>query len=159
MALYGWFWKYNYELKAFLMKKYTKLIISGGLLIALAYLSYSEWLIKHSFQLDEWVSPTVKNIAVIGMSTWVAVELMRIMTRQLLKRYNMDTEDNLKSRKAYTQIRLLEKVAVFVIILVGVGLMALNIDSIKKVGVGIFTSVGVAGIIIGLSAQKIVGAS
>ena len=140
------------------MKKYTKLIISGGLLIALAYLSYSEWLIKHGFQLDEWVSPTVKNIAVIGMSTWVAVELMRIMTRQLLKRYNMDTEDNLKSRKAYTQIRLLEKVAVFVIILVGVGLMALNIDSIKKVGVGIFTSVGVAGIIIGLSAQKIVGA-
>ena len=140
------------------MKKYTKLIISGGLLIALAYLSYSKWLIKHGFQLDEWVSPTVKNIAVIGMSTWVAVELMRIMTRQLLKRYNMDTEDNLKSRKAYTQIRLLEKVAVFVIILVGVGLMALNIDSIKKVGVGIFTSVGVAGIIIGLSAQKIVGA-
>lgn len=140
------------------MKKYTKLILSAGLLLALIYFSYSQWFNNHGVDLDEWVSPTVKNILVIALGTWVAVEMMRILTRQLLKQYDISTEDNLKSRKAYTQIRLLEKVAVFVIILVGVGLMALNIESIKKVGVGIFTSVGVAGIIIGLSAQKIVGA-
>ncbi len=140
------------------MKKYIKLILSGGLLIILLFLGYSQWLSKHGVTLNEWVNPTLKNILVIGLGTWVAVELMRLFTKQLLKQYDMSTADNLNSRKAYTQIRLLEKVALFIIILVGVGMMALNIESIRKVGVGIFTSVGVVGIIIGLSAQKIVGA-
>jgi len=37
-------------------------------------------------------------------------------------------------------------------------LMMLSIDSIKEIGIGIFASAGVVGIIVGLSAQKIFGA-
>lgn len=47
---------------------------------------------------------------------------------------------------------------VFIIIITAIGLILLSIESIKKIGIGIFASAGVVGIIIGLSAQKIVGA-
>jgi small-conductance mechanosensitive channel len=43
-------------------------------------------------------------------------------------------------------------------VLTAVGLVLLSIDSIKEIGVGLFASAGVVGIIVGLSAQKIVGA-
>jgi small-conductance mechanosensitive channel len=76
----------------------------------------------------------------------------------LLKRYDISNEDNLKSRKHHTQINLLEKVIIFLIILFSLGSILISIESIKEIGIGIFASAGVIGIIIGLSAQKVVGA-
>ncbi|WP_462280696.1 mechanosensitive ion channel family protein [Salinivirga cyanobacteriivorans] len=83
---------------------------------------------------------------------------MHILKNRLLKRFDISEEDNLKSRKLHTQINLIEKVIVFLIIITGIGLILLSIESIRQIGVGIFASAGVVGIIIGLSAQKIVRA-
>ena len=46
----------------------------------------------------------------------------------------------------------------FLTFLVVVGLILLSFESIRDIGVGLFASAGVAGIMIGLSAQKMVGA-
>jgi small-conductance mechanosensitive channel len=58
----------------------------------------------------------------------------------------------------YTQINLLEKIIIFVIALLAIGFTLISFESIKKIGYGIFASAGLAGIFIGLSAQKVVGA-
>lgn len=114
--------------------------------------------------LDEsnfWVSAIVialKYILILACSSWILIEIVRILKNRLLKKFDITYEDNLKSRKLNTQINLLEKVIVFVIILITIGLMLISIDSIKEIGIGIFASAGVVGIILGLSAQKIVGA-
>jgi len=76
----------------------------------------------------------------------------------MLSRYNLDEEDNLKSRKIHTQLGILEKVMNFLILLLAAGAVLLSFESVRKVGVGLFASAGLAGIIIGLSAQKVVGA-
>lgn len=139
------------------MKKYKRLIISSVFLAIVLGLSFIPNPL--TVLLPEGIfTPTLKKILVITFSAWVAIEIIKVLKKNLLARYDLNDEDNLKSRKVHTQIKLLEKVVVFVIILAATGLVALNIPSIRKVGVGIFTSVGVAGIIIGLSAQKIVGA-
>ena len=132
------------------MKKHIRLIIS--LLIFLSLLFWGNQTVI------PFITPVVKKITLIALGTWMAIEIIKILKRRLLRRYDISSEDNLESRKRYTQINLLEKVVVFVLIITGVGLIFLSIDSIRKVGVGIFTSVGVVGIIVGLSAQKIVGA-
>ena len=74
-----------------------------------------------------------------------------------MKNYDISQEDNLKARKIYTQINILHKVANFVILLFGVGLILISFESIRQIGVGLFASAGVAGIIIGFSAQKAIG--
>jgi len=89
---------------------------------------------------------------------WALIEVIKLVKRLFLKRYDLSKEDNLSSRKIHTQVNLLQKVLIFIIILVALGLVLLSFESIRKIGIGLFASAGVAGLIIGLSAQKVVGA-
>ena len=98
-----------------------------------------------------------RNFIIVAIA-WFLIILLRRIKRQVLKQYDINKEDNLKSRKVYTQFNILEKVIVFIIILTAIGLILLSFESIREVGVGIFASAGVAGIILGLSAQKVFGA-
>jgi len=95
-------------------------------------------------------------LVTLGIS-WFLMVLIRTLKTAFLKRYDLSEEDNLDSRKVYTQINILEKVLISIIILFAIGIVLLSFDSIRKIGIGLFASAGVAGIIIGLSAQKIVG--
>ena len=95
-------------------------------------------------------------LVIIGIS-WVLIVLIRTLKTAFLKRFDISIEDNLASRKVYTQINILEKVLIFIIILFALGMVLLSFESIKKIGIGLFASAGLAGIIIGLSAQKVVG--
>jgi small-conductance mechanosensitive channel len=98
------------------------------------------------------------SILVTIAFSWVLIELIRTAKIRYLRRFDISQEDNLASRKVYTQINLLEKVLIFVIAVFALGVVLLSFEGIRQIGVGLFASAGVAGIIIGLSAQKIVGA-
>ncbi len=138
--------------------KRTRLAIS---LILLILLIASKNMLALLNQPEIWDSNffiTLKNALIIASFSWASIEVVGILKSRLLKRFDINSEDNLRSRKLYTQINLLEKVVVFIIIITAVGLILFSIDSIKEIGIGIFASAGVVGIIIGLSAQKIMGA-
>lgn len=95
-------------------------------------------------------------LVTIGIS-WFLIVLIRTLKTAFLKRLDISKTDNLESRKVYTQIDILEKVVIAIIIIFAVGIVLLSFESIRKIGIGLFASAGVAGIIIGLSAQKVVG--
>ena len=95
-------------------------------------------------------------IVSIGVA-WLLIAFIQSVKLSFLKRFDITKADNLKSRKVYTQVNLLEKVLIFLIILITVGIVLLSFESIRNVGIGMLASAGVAGIIIGLSAQKVVG--
>jgi small-conductance mechanosensitive channel len=101
--------------------------------------------------------PHVNTVLIICGFTWCLLVLTKFGKKTLLKQYDISKEDNLKARKVYTQINVLEKVANFIIILLGIGLILISFESIRQIGVGLFASAGVAGIIIGFSAQKAIG--
>jgi small-conductance mechanosensitive channel len=101
--------------------------------------------------------PQKQNFLIICFA-WLLIIFLRKSKRMFLKGFDISAEDNLKARKIYTQINLLEKIIIFVIALLAIGFILISFDSIKKIGYGIFASAGLAGIFIGLSAQKVVGA-
>jgi len=140
------------------MSKYLRIGLSIALLIFLA--TYERVFISFDEE-DFWLSSfalTLRHILLLASTSWILIEMVSLLKSRLLKKYDISSEDNLKSRKLHTQINLLEKVIVFIILLTTVGLMMLSIESIKEIGIGIFASAGVVGIIVGLSAQKIFGA-
>ncbi|MDA3892432.1 MAG: mechanosensitive ion channel [Salinivirgaceae bacterium] len=140
------------------MRKFTRLILGTILLIFLAFYGHIFSFLEES---NFWVGSFViklKYILMLVCSSWILIEIVRILKNRLLKKFDISNEDNLKSRKLHTQINLMEKVIIFVIFLITIGLILISIDSIKQIGIGIFASAGVVGIIVGLSAQKIVGA-
>ncbi|MHA7941906.1 mechanosensitive ion channel family protein [Formosa sp. 3Alg 14/1] len=140
------------------MKKHTNLIISGLLLILILSLELITDFITKLTGLDFSTLANQQQNLFIAVSAWIAIIVLRILKTRFLKRYDISEEDNLHSRKVYTQFNILEKVIIFIIIIVAIGLILLSFEGIRKIGVGLFASAGVAGIILGLSAQKVVGA-
>src|SRR5690606_41538169 len=55
------------------------------------------------------------------------------------------------------QINILVKISNFLIILIGLSVILVSFEAVRQIGVGLFASAGVAGIIIGFSAQKAIG--
>ena len=140
------------------MKKITRVSL-GILIFTFLMLDKYIWGFINSVDfLEKSHASTISHMLSIATLSWISIEVVSILKNRLLKRFDINSEDNLRSRKLHTQINLLEKVVVFIIILSAIGLIMLSIDSIKEIGIGIFASAGVAGIVLGLSAQKIVGA-
>lgn len=106
----------------------------------------------------EFVLFKISKIALIGCIAWFLIIFIRITKQAYFKKLNIDTTDNLARRKIYTQFELLEKIAVFVIIIVAVASALLLFDSVKKIGLSIFASAGIAGLVLGFAAQKVIGA-
>jgi small-conductance mechanosensitive channel len=140
------------------MNKYYKLFISLFIiLIIIAIGPFLNW-ISDLTGIDFTAVIVQKRNMLIASFSWLIIIVIRLIKHNILKRYDISLEDNLLSRKRHTRVNILEKVIVFVIVLTALGLILLSFDSIREVGIGIFASAGVAGIIIGLSAQKVVGA-
>ncbi len=87
----------------------------------------------------------------------LAIAFLRMAKRQLLKQYDMQQEDNLRSRIVYTQYNILEKIIVFIIIVVATAITLMQFEGVRNIGISLFASAGIAGLIIGLSAQKALG--
>ncbi|MFW5663018.1 MAG: mechanosensitive ion channel family protein [Bacteroidota bacterium] len=72
--------------------------------------------------------------------------------------HKIDARNNLRARKIHTQYRILERVIKVLIIFIAVAAALMTFDSIKQIGVSLFASAGIAGVIIGLAAQRVIGA-
>ncbi|MCF8379316.1 MAG: mechanosensitive ion channel family protein [Bacteroidales bacterium] len=140
------------------MKKYYRLIFSIFFVIIFLLIKPTlDQFTDHSKGLLSLLYNYSHILVTLGFS-WFLIVVIGVIKKTFLKRFDLSEEDNLNSRKVYTQVNILEKVIIFIIILFAVGIILLSFESIRKIGVGLFASAGVAGIIIGLSAQKVVGA-
>jgi small-conductance mechanosensitive channel len=75
----------------------------------------------------------------------------------LLRRHDLASQDNLKARKMYTQMMVFGRLTSIAIGILAFSLILMNFEEFRRIGTGLLASVGVAGIIIGLAAQRTVG--
>ena len=94
------------------------------------------------------------NILLIFTGAWIAVNAVRISRFFILRNYDLEEKDNLLARKLYTQFRMLERIVIFLIIFLAIAMALMTFESIKRVGISLVASAGIAGIILGLAAQK-----
>jgi small-conductance mechanosensitive channel len=98
---------------------------------------------------------TISEPLVIIFVTWLIINLVSYSKYILLKKQNLQAGDNLKARKVLTQLTLLQKVINFIVILIGLSLILISFDGIRRLGVSLLASAGIAGIIIGFAAQRL----
>ncbi|MGM0499491.1 MAG: mechanosensitive ion channel family protein [Bacillota bacterium] len=96
------------------------------------------------------------KITLIFLISWFVIKLMRLIRLYLDDTHKIDSSNNLRARKIHTQYRILERVFKVLIIFIAVAAALMTFDSIKRIGISLFASAGVASIIIGFSAQKII---
>jgi len=90
--------------------------------------------------------------------TWLLIRIIKLIKRLVINNYDVHSADNLKARKVYTQFTILERIFIFIITIMALGIALMSFEEIREIGISIFASAGVAGIIIGFSAQKMIGA-
>ncbi len=96
------------------------------------------------------------TILIIVSVAWISINFIQIMRILLLHRYDLSIKDNLHARKVYTQFRILERIMIFMIIFLAIAFSLMTFEPIRKIGVSLFASAGVAGIILGFAAQSMI---
>lgn len=103
---------------------------------------------------DIHVARHVLLILIIINISWVIAALVSFGLGVLQEHYNVKTQDNLEARKKLTQLRIIERIIVTLVFVVGIASALLTIDKIKFIGINLLTTAGIAGIIVGFAAQK-----
>ncbi|SDH88794.1 Small-conductance mechanosensitive channel [Vibrio xiamenensis] len=96
----------------------------------------------------------ILQILIVVSISLIVIRLTHVVEDVLFKRYDISMADNLKARKARTQIMYVKKIAIVVIVVIASAMILLSFDSVRQYGTTILTGAGVAGIIIGFALQK-----
>lgn len=94
------------------------------------------------------------SLLLIGVVAFVLLQLVDAAAGIVLQQYRIDVRDNLRARSVRTQVVVLKKVAVSIIGIFTLASMLMVFDSVRQFGASILASAGIAGIIVGLAAQR-----
>jgi small-conductance mechanosensitive channel len=94
-------------------------------------------------------------MGIIGLIGWTAIVILNIAADIYLRRYRLDVDDNLLARKHNTQVRVLLRTVVGLLVLITIGAALMTVPSVRQYGISLFASAGVAGIVAGLAARPV----
>ncbi|MEM9847340.1 MAG: mechanosensitive ion channel domain-containing protein [Bacteroidota bacterium] len=90
------------------------------------------------------------------VSAWTLMRIVDVFIELIKDRNHVNVEmvNNLQQRKIATQLQFIKKISSVIIVVLATSLILLEFEEVRKIGTGLLTSAGVAGIIIGFAAQK-----
>lgn len=95
----------------------------------------------------------MKTIIILAIS-WFLGNLTFMLESAVLAMYKMDDQDNLKARRIYTQVNMFTKILLMIIATLTLVFLLMTFETFRKIGLALMTSAGIAGLIVGLAAQK-----
>ncbi|WP_158858587.1 mechanosensitive ion channel family protein [Lunatibacter salilacus] len=97
--------------------------------------------------------PWFAVLFIINLS-WIVIEGFNVFRYYTLDTFAYDKSDNLRERRIITQLAFIRKIFIIVVVVIATASILMNFEAARKIGAGLLTSAGIAGIIIGLAAQK-----
>ena len=105
---------------------------------------------------NHYLDKTIQLLLIMSFG-FILIRVVKLFEDYITIHYDITKTDNLKERKVRTQIHFIRKVLILIIVLLTIAAVLLSFESLRKVGAGLLTGVGVGGIIIGFAAQKSLG--
>jgi small-conductance mechanosensitive channel len=98
-------------------------------------------------------------IVVVGAVTWLVMRVIDYVMERLTDTQvgDISDEENMESRRTLTTISVARRVITFIVIVVGIGVVAGQFPALQNLGVSLLASAGLATIIIGIAAQPTLG--
>lgn len=100
----------------------------------------------------------VGDLAAITLIVLVVLLLLRAFntTEQYIRRrYPLDVDNNLSARRVFTQFTVLKRLGQFVVVILGLASALMVFEPVRQLGAGILASAGVAGLVVGFAAQRV----
>ncbi|MEV1158826.1 mechanosensitive ion channel family protein [Micromonospora chokoriensis] len=96
-------------------------------------------------------------LGVIATVAWLVAALLVVVEDTALARFRVDVPDNRHARRVRTQVVMLRRLTIAVIVILTVGVMLMTFPSVRGIGAGVLTSAGVVGVVAALAAQSLLG--
>jgi small-conductance mechanosensitive channel len=97
------------------------------------------------------------SIALIAAVSWLVIQLTGVVEDVTLARTNIDVRDNRKARRLRTQILVLRRATVAVVIFIAIAAVLMTFPRVRTLGASFLLSAGVIGVVVGLAAQATLG--
>lgn len=95
------------------------------------------------------------KLIIIASLAWLVVRILGVVLKRLKSKYDVNVSDNLDARKNITYIEWTYQLSkVFIWVIAGAS-MLLTFPEVKNIGVTLFASAGIAGLVIGIAAQPL----
>jgi small-conductance mechanosensitive channel len=106
--------------------------------------------------LPEGALDTIKQVLTMGMTAtvgWLAVAFTGAIQDVVAAKHDITQADNLTARQIHTRVRVLRRLLVAAIVTVTACLILMSIPSIRQIGITLFASAGIAGLVAGMAAR------
>lgn len=127
-----------------------------GIFIPLLLLNISLGLMVMSSLVRAQLSRIIEISLTINFAL-ILIRIIKVLEDHFYHKYDLNKEDNLKERKIRTQLQFIRKFVISLIVLVTTAIVLLSFESMRRIGTGLLTGVGIGGIIVGFAAQKSLG--
>ncbi len=98
------------------------------------------------------------GILLIALVAWLTVKTIYVLEEYLLSKFDVSQADNLRARKIHTQLKVLKQIVFVVTIILALGTILMTFEKVRQLGTTILASAGIIGIVVGMAAQKTIGA-
>ena len=95
------------------------------------------------------------TLAVYGALTWVLVAVLGGIEEAVKRRHDVDVADNLEARRVHTQISVITRSVMVVVVIVGAAAALMTFERVRALGTAMLASAGLAGLAIGLAARPV----
>jgi len=99
----------------------------------------------------------VCRIVTIGAAAWLVAAIALFLEDLSLRRYRVDVADNRIARRARTQVLVIRRLTLMVIVVLAVGAILLSFPGAGAIGASVLASAGVISIVAALAAQSTLG--
>ncbi len=94
------------------------------------------------------------GIAMILVVSWLLIRIAGIVEEFLASQFNIDVRDNLRARSIHTQMRVMKRIVVVIVFVIALSCILMTFDKVRQLGASLLTSAGIAGLVVGIAAQK-----
>jgi small-conductance mechanosensitive channel len=99
----------------------------------------------------------VAHIGLIACFIWLLVRAVAAAEKAILRSHPIEVADNLEARRIQTQTRVLSRVLMGAIIVLGVSMILLTFPVVRTIGSALLASAGLIGLVAGIAAKPVFG--
>ena len=100
-----------------------------------------------------WVDGVVRSLLIVSVA-WLLLRCVNLFATYIEDKVARENWDSARVRGVQTQVSVLRRVLAMATYVVAVALFLIQFQVVRRVGVSLLASAGIAGLVIGLAAQK-----
>jgi small-conductance mechanosensitive channel len=99
----------------------------------------------------------ILTLIIIAAVAWALIQGVLIAERAIIERFAKENPVEVRTRSISTQVSILKRVMIALISIFAVGCVLMTFDDVRRLGSSLLASAGLAGVVLGFAAQRVLG--